>query len=37
MMGGKVNVWESGKDREPGLVDTIGKPIDKKKLNFNDL
>jgi hypothetical protein len=36
MMGGRANLWESGKDREMGIVDAVGKPFDKKKLNIND-
>jgi hypothetical protein len=36
MMGGRANLWESGKDREMGIVDAVGKAFDKKKLNIND-
>jgi diacylglycerol kinase (ATP) len=36
MMGGRANLWESGKDRDLGLVDAVGKAIDKRKLDFND-
>ena len=36
MMGGRTNVWESGKDRDIGLVDAVGKPIDKNQMKFNN-
>ena len=36
MMGGNANIWESGKDREVGLVDALGKPLDPKTIKFND-
>lgn len=36
MMGGRVDVWDAGKEREVGLVDAQGQPFDKEKLGFND-
>lgn len=37
MMGGKTNVWESGKDRDIGLVDAVGKTIGKSQAKFNNV
>ena len=35
-MGGRVNIWETGKDRQLGLVDAVGQQINVKAMNFND-
>lgn len=36
MMGGRTNLWDSGKDREIGLVSALGQGIKKNETNFND-
>lgn len=35
-MGGRSNVWESGKDRDIGLVDAVGKTVSRKQTKFKN-
>lgn len=36
MMGGRSNIWESGRDKDIGLVDAVGKTITKKDAKFKN-